>query len=198
MALALTAAACSSGGGGGGGGGTSSLPPPACISTAGSGTPTPVDCSWFTGANCIKTAATAAKACTNAALTGTFNADTSRCTYSDGASVVFDPAMTATMAYEQFGPWDFDLLTSTATCANYRETDSSFTLGVCGLGTFFADYSADPIVFTCPDGSRHSMAYATAEGCISSFPGWVASRSGGTLSFAVVTPPSNTTLWKCR
>jgi hypothetical protein len=185
VAVALTAAACSSGGGGGGG------------SAAGGAS---IDCSWFTTTtSCYRTVANAAKACTNAALTGTFNGDTSLCTYSDGTTVHFDGAYTATVANQNFGPWDFSVVTSTAsTCARYTDlSDSSWTL-TAGGGTFRADWTNDPLVFTCPDGTTYSMAGDTALSCVDDFPGWFTLESGGNLGFYMTTAPSSAMLWRCR
>lgn len=184
LALSLAAAACSSGGGGGGGGG---------------GSATAIDCSWFTGANCYKDVANAAKACTNAALTGRFNADTSLCTYTDGTTVQFDPAHTATMAFESFGPWDFTVVTSTATtCARYVDTGEwSWTL-TAGGRTFSADLNQDPAILTCPDGSSYSIAGDLAMACLDDFPGWISSRSGALRWFSLRTAPTTTMLWRCQ
>ncbi len=183
--IALALAACDGGVGGGGGGG---------------GSATAIDCTWLTGTNCWKESAAAATACTNSAATGLFNPATTLCTYADGATVQFDPAYPATVSFHQSDLWDFTIVSSTAaTCARYVEpTDSSFSLTT-SLGTFSADWTNDPILFTCPDGSRYSLPGETALTCVSAFPGWLTSWSGSTLAFRFFgAPADDDTVWRCR
>jgi hypothetical protein len=163
---------------------------------------TPITCAWFSDAStCYRAVVAAAQGCTNGTI-GTFDADTRLCTFSDGTTIHFDGEASASTAFTSFGPWDFDVLTSTAmSCASYRETsDSSYTFTAAGVGTFTADWSNDPLVYTCPDGTRYVMAVDVARGCsVDDFPNWWASRySDGRIEFELATAPTKTQLWQCR
>lgn len=160
---------------------------------------TPIDCSWFAGNNCWKASAAAATACTDGSATGTFNGATTTCTYGDSTTIQFDPWASASVSWNQDVPWDFTVISSTATtCARYKETDTSMTLTT-SLGTFSESYAGSKVLLTCPDGSRFSVDMMDALSCnLADLPGTVSSGGGGWINFGLLgAPPTDGTLWRC-
>jgi hypothetical protein len=160
---------------------------------------TPIDCSWFAGSNCWKASAAAATACTDGSATGTFNGATTTCTYGDSTTIQFDPSASASASWNEDVPWDFTVISSTATtCARYKETDTSTTL-MTSLGTFVESYAGSTVLLTCPDGSGFSIGVMDALSCNwADLPGTFTSGAGGWINFGFLGAPAmDGTLWRC-
>jgi hypothetical protein len=159
--------------------------------------PTPIDCTWFAADNCWKETAAAAVACTDQAAIGTFNGDTTTCTYADGTSLAFATAANVSQSSDQ--PWSFAITSASGTtCLEYRETDDSRVVKT-SLGTYREDTVGLTWQITCPDGNRYEIGALDALGCDwSTLPGYASTSSGGTISFALLgTSLADASLWSC-
>jgi hypothetical protein len=177
-ALALAAAACSS-----------------------DDAPTSIDCAWLARDNCWKASAAAATACTDGAATGALDATWTTCSYDDGAAVLFDPSASLSVSLAQPELWNFTVVSSTATtCARYVQNGLTSGALTTRLGTLSLMLAGDPILLTCPDGSRFAMARDVAATC-ADLAGWTATtyHATGTTEFRLNgAPEGDDVLWRCR
>jgi hypothetical protein len=161
--------------------------------------PTPIDCAWLAGDNCWRASAAAATACTDAAATGTLDGTTTTCSYADGTAVRFATSLGASL--QDPTSWDFTVVSSTATaCARYVQSGPASATLTTRLGSLSMSRAGDPMVLTCPDGSRFGMAWDVAATC-PDLAGWTMTHfpGTGTTEFVLLgAPPGDGVLWRCR
>lgn len=145
--------------------------------------------------NCWRDSVSEAYACIDESLeNGTFNADRTVCTWSDGTTATFATAVPADPDFDYV--WDITIASGGGQCARYVSDDNSNTLTTASGTTRFGSSGAS-VSLTCPDDSTFvssdPFALLSCDGDVD-LPGhgWASSLQ---LSFSLLASPEGRFGW---
>ncbi len=144
--------------------------------------PEAIDCDWFASDNCWRTTVEAAIACVpEGGVLGTFDADRTTCTGTDGTVIRFATPTPEKITGDEV--WDFDVEADGETCFSYLMDDEGL-VGVTSAGTFEETRQAATVSLACPDGSVYTIgAFDMLQCDWDTLPGIVTWSTMGTVSF---------------